>query len=58
MKKRFQKTAAIVLAVSMAVSLAACGKQAGETGNAGVPQTRKIPEVLTHRRHQVPAVWR
>lgn len=35
MKKRFQKTAAIVLAVSMAVSLAACGKQAGETGNAG-----------------------
>lgn len=35
MKKKFQKTAAIVLAVSMAVSLAACGKQAGETGNAG-----------------------
>jgi len=35
MKKRFQKTAAIVLAVSMAVSLAACGKQAEETGNAG-----------------------
>ena len=35
MKKRLQKTAAIVLAVSMAVSLAACGKQAGETGNAG-----------------------
>lgn len=35
MKKRFQKTAAIVLAVSMAVSLAACGKQAGETRNAG-----------------------
>ena len=35
MKKRFQKTAAIVLAVSMAISLAACGKQAGETGNAG-----------------------
>ena len=34
MKKRFQKTAAIVLAVSMAVSLAACGKQAEETGNA------------------------
>ena len=35
MKTRFQKTAAIVLAVSMAVSLAACGKQAEETGNAG-----------------------
>ncbi|ODM03117.1 extracellular solute-binding protein [Eisenbergiella tayi] len=35
MKKRFQKTAAIVLAVSMAVSLAACGKQTGETGNVG-----------------------
>ena len=35
MKKRCQKTAAIVLAVSMAVSLAACGKQAEETGNAG-----------------------
>lgn len=35
MKKRFQKTAAIVLAVSMAVSLAACGKQAEETGNVG-----------------------
>lgn len=35
MKKRFQKTAAIVLAVSMAVSLAACGKQAEEIGNAG-----------------------
>lgn len=35
MKKRFQKTAVIVLAVSMAVSLAACGKQAEETGNAG-----------------------
>ena len=35
MKKRFQKPPAIVLAVSMAVSLAACGKQAEETGNAG-----------------------
>lgn len=34
-EEEIPKTAAIVLAVSMAVSLAACGKQAEETGNAG-----------------------
>ena len=32
MKKKFQKAAAVVLAVSMAVGLAACGKQTEQTG--------------------------
>ena len=35
MKKKFQKAAAVILAVSMAVGLAACGKQTEQTGGAG-----------------------
>lgn len=57
-EEEIPKTAAIVLAVSMAVSLAACGKQAEETGNAGSAANTEIPETLTHRRHQAPAAWK
>lgn len=39
MKKKFQKAAAVILAVSMAVGLAACGKQTEQTGGAGTADT-------------------